>query len=131
MAVAAHASSTTVWLREQLRISHRAARDLVALGAALDRSPALDRAVGSATVNPEQGAVIAAATADLAGEVDPEVIDEAEATLIGSLRSSGRSRWSVWPGECWKWSLPRSPSGSRRSDWPNRIGGPTAPARSP
>jgi hypothetical protein len=83
-AATAHASSTMVWLRETLRIGTGNARDLVTLGAALARSPSLDRAIGAAAVNPEQAAVIAAATADLtrANEVGPELVDKAEATLI-------------------------------------------------
>ncbi|MGN9906864.1 DUF222 domain-containing protein [Phytohabitans sp. LJ34] len=83
LAVAQHASSTAVWLREHLRISIHAAKRMLALAAALDQRPALDTALTTGAVNAEQAAVIAAAIAELPADLGPDLVDEAETVLIG------------------------------------------------
>ena len=83
LAAADRAVSTAAWLRERWRISGHSARQVVALGAALDRSPVLDRVVAAGAVHPEQALVIDAAVRRLPVEVGPAVTGRAEATLVG------------------------------------------------
>jgi Domain of unknown function (DUF222)/HNH endonuclease len=81
--VAQHASSTAVWLREHLRVSIHAAKRLVDLAQVVDQRPALDAALAAGTVNVEQAGVVAAAVGDLPADLGPELVDRAEAVLIG------------------------------------------------
>jgi hypothetical protein len=81
--VAQHASGTTVWLRERLRISIHTAKRLVDLARAVEERPALDAALAGGAVNAEQAAVVAAAVRDLPGDLGPELVDKAETVLIG------------------------------------------------
>jgi len=98
LAVAQHASSTSVWLREHLRVSIHAAKRLVDLARAVDQRPALDAALAAGVVNVEQAVVVAAAIQDLPVEVGAERVDAAEALLIdqagqfepGILRKAGQ-----------------------------------------
>jgi hypothetical protein len=80
---AQHATSTPVWLREHCRVSIHRAKQLVALGRALDRHPNLDTAMADGRVNAEQAQVIADAVADLPADTGPEVAAKAEQMLIG------------------------------------------------
>ncbi len=82
LAVAQHASSTAVWLREHLRVSIHAAKRLVDLAQAVDRRPALDAALMAGAVNAEQAAVVAAAVGDLPADLGAGLVDEAEAVLL-------------------------------------------------
>jgi hypothetical protein len=81
--VAQHASGTAVWLREQLRISIHTAKRLVDLARAVDERPALDTALAGGAVNAEQAAVVAAAVRELPTDLGAELVDKAEAALIG------------------------------------------------
>jgi hypothetical protein len=98
LAVAQHASSTPVWLREHLRISIHAAKRLVDLARAVDQRPSLDCALSAGAVNVEQAAVVAAAIQDLPADLGQELVDKAEAVLIsqagqyepGILRKAGQ-----------------------------------------
>jgi hypothetical protein len=80
--VAQHASSTTVWLREHLRVSIHAAKRMLDLAQAIDQRPALDAALAAGAVNVEQAQVVAATIRDLPAEVGDQVVDKAEAALI-------------------------------------------------
>ncbi|MGN9909194.1 DUF222 domain-containing protein [Phytohabitans sp. LJ34] len=51
--------------------------------AALDHRPALDAALAAGVVNAEQAAVVAAAIHELPADLGPELVDRAEAVLIG------------------------------------------------
>jgi hypothetical protein len=82
LAVAEHATSTAAWLRERWRVSRHTARQVLTLGAALDRSPLLDKTVGAGVINPDQALVIDAALRQLPGEVGGQVTAEAEAALV-------------------------------------------------
>jgi hypothetical protein len=77
-----HAASTPAWLREHLRISITTAKRKVDLARTIDHRPALDTALASAAVNVEQASVVAAAVRDLPTDLDPELVDRAEAVLI-------------------------------------------------
>ena len=77
------ATSTVVWLRQQLRVSPATAVRLVKLAEALDARPVLDTAVCAGTVSAEQATVIAATVAELPSEVGGEVVDKAESMLLG------------------------------------------------
>jgi Domain of unknown function (DUF222) len=77
------ATSVAVWLRSQLRLSIRSTRRLVQVATRVDRRPALDAALGGAGVNAEQAQVIATVVADLPEQVGADVVDKAEAALIG------------------------------------------------
>ena len=86
LAVAQHASSTQVWLRERSRMSIHAAKRLSDLARAVDQRPTLDAALASGVVNVEQAAIVAAAVQDLPAQVGAEQVDEAEAFLIDQAR---------------------------------------------
>ncbi|MFD0745092.1 DUF222 domain-containing protein [Phytohabitans flavus] len=81
--IAQHASSTAVWLRERQRISIHAAKRLADLAKAVDERPALDGALAAGAVNAEQATVIATTVRDLPADLGPDLVDEAEAVLIG------------------------------------------------
>jgi hypothetical protein len=81
--VARHATSTAVWLREHLRISIHAAKRMLDLAAAVDQRPALNAALAAGAVNPEQATVVATAIRELPADLGPELVDKAEAVLIG------------------------------------------------
>ncbi|MGN9906564.1 DUF222 domain-containing protein [Phytohabitans sp. LJ34] len=81
--VAQHASSTAVWLREHLRISIHAAKRMLDLAAALDQRPALDAALVAGVVNAEQAAVVVSAVQELPADLGTDLVDQAEAVLIG------------------------------------------------
>ncbi|MDQ7909263.1 DUF222 domain-containing protein [Phytohabitans sp. ZYX-F-186] len=83
LSVAHGSSSTAVWLRERLRISIHTAKRSVALAQAVDHRPALDAALVAGTLNVEQATVVAAATQGLPTDLGPELVDKAEAVLIG------------------------------------------------
>jgi hypothetical protein len=80
------ATSTVVWLRQQLRVSPGTARRLVTLAAALDTRPVLDDAVCTGTIAAEQAAAIAATLTDLPNDLGREITDKAESMLIGQAR---------------------------------------------
>jgi hypothetical protein len=79
---AAGAPSMAAWVREALRVSPHAARDLISLARVLDGRPGLAAAVDAVAINAEQAAAIDAALADLPAEVGPEIVEKAEAELI-------------------------------------------------
>ncbi|WP_328849236.1 HNH endonuclease signature motif containing protein [Micromonospora zamorensis] len=83
LAVAQGASSTSVWLRERLRLSSRSARQLVQLAAAVDAAPqAVRDALLSGAMTVEQGRVVAETIAALPPEAGPEVADKATQLLV-------------------------------------------------
>ncbi|MFI6258054.1 DUF222 domain-containing protein [Micromonospora zamorensis] len=83
LAVAHGASSTSVWLRERLRLSSRSARQLVQLAAAVDAAPqAVRDALLSGAMTVEQGRVVAETIAALPPEAGPEVADKATQLLV-------------------------------------------------
>jgi hypothetical protein len=77
------ARSTTGWLGGRLHISARTATQWVHLATHLTQHPGLDTALSTATVNTDQAQVIGAALAALPRTVGAEIIDKAEATLVG------------------------------------------------
>ncbi|BCB75747.1 HNH endonuclease signature motif containing protein [Phytohabitans flavus] len=81
--IAQHASSTAVWLRERHRISIHAAKRLADLARAVDERAALDTALIAGAVNAEQATVIATTVRDLPADLGADLVDEAEAVLIG------------------------------------------------
>jgi len=76
------ATSTAVWLRQQLRVSPGTAGRLVKLAEALQARPVLDTMVCAGAVSAEHAATIAAIVADLPPDLGPEITDKAEAMLI-------------------------------------------------
>ncbi|MET8549032.1 HNH endonuclease signature motif containing protein [Micromonospora zamorensis] len=83
LAVAQGASSTSIWLRERLRLSSRSARQLVQLAAAVDAAPqAVRDALLSGAMTVEQGRVVAETIAALPLEAGPEVADKATQLLV-------------------------------------------------
>ncbi|WP_328381034.1 HNH endonuclease [Micromonospora zamorensis] len=83
LAVARGASSTSVWLRERLRLSSRSARQLVQLAATVDAAPpAVRDALLSGAMTIEQGRVVAETIAALPPEAGPEVADKATQLLV-------------------------------------------------
>jgi len=78
-----HATSTTTWLRAQLKVTPQTARRLVELGAAVDRYPELCQALCDGRVDIEQAAIIAAAVSELPDEIGMDAGRRAEAMLIG------------------------------------------------
>ena len=76
------ATSTTVWLRQHLRVSPGTAKRLVKLAEALHTRPVLDTAVCTGAVSGEHAATIATILADLPPDLGREVTDKAEATLV-------------------------------------------------
>ena len=76
------ATSTLVWLRQQLRVSPGAAARLVALAQALNARPVLDDAVCAGTMSAEQATTIADTIKDLPADLGREIIDKAEAALV-------------------------------------------------
>ncbi|MET7708815.1 DUF222 domain-containing protein [Micromonospora sp. NPDC005413] len=83
LAVAQGASSTAVWLRERLRLTGRAARQLVQLAATVDAAPpAVRDALLSGAITVEQGRVVAETIAALPVEAGPEVADKATQLLV-------------------------------------------------
>jgi hypothetical protein len=76
------ATSTAVWLRQQLRMSVHEGKRLADLATILDRRPGLDAAVTAGLVSGEQAAVIHQACAVLPADEDPAVLAKAEAVLI-------------------------------------------------
>ncbi|MFG1896277.1 DUF222 domain-containing protein [Micromonospora zamorensis] len=83
LAGAQGASSTSVWLRERLRLSSRSARQLVQLAAAVDAAPqAVRDALLRGAMTVEQGRVVAETIAALPPEAGPEVADKATQLLV-------------------------------------------------
>ncbi|MET7875834.1 DUF222 domain-containing protein [Micromonospora profundi] len=83
LALTEGATSTAVWLRDRLRLSGRAARQLVQLAATLDAAPtAVRNALHDGTITVEQGRVVAETVAALPVEAGPEVTDKATHLLI-------------------------------------------------
>src|SRR5690242_18960719 len=80
--VTAHATSTSTWLRDHLRMDVFAARALVRQAHALHRRPALEETLTSGAVNAAQAAVIAEAIPELPEELESASEDEAEAILV-------------------------------------------------
>jgi hypothetical protein len=83
LAAAHGATSTAVWLRDQLRVSARSARRLVELADAVDAGPPVIRQAllhGGLTV--EQGQVVAQTLATLPTQAGPEVTDKAAQLLV-------------------------------------------------
>jgi len=77
------ATSMVVWLRQVLRVTPATAQRLARLAETLDVHPALDVAVCAGQVSAEQATAIGAALTDLPAEVGAEVVDKAEAMLVG------------------------------------------------
>jgi hypothetical protein len=80
------ASSTTVWLRRQLRVGCGAGKQLVKLAEALDARPVVDGAVCAGSVSAEQAVTIAAVMGTLPSGLGGEALGEAEAMLVGWAR---------------------------------------------
>jgi hypothetical protein len=80
--VTAHATSTSTWLRDHLRMDVFAARALVQQAHALHRRPALEEALTSGAVTADQAAVIAEAIQELPEELEVASVDKAEAILV-------------------------------------------------
>jgi Domain of unknown function (DUF222)/HNH endonuclease len=78
----AHATSTSTWLRDHLRMDVFAARALVQQAHALHRRPALEQALTSGAVTADQAAVIAEAIQELPEELESASVDKAEAILV-------------------------------------------------
>ncbi|MDG4808593.1 DUF222 domain-containing protein [Micromonospora sp. WMMD1120] len=86
-AVERGASSTTVWLRERLRLDVSAARRLVGLAASLDVAPpGVRAALADASVTVEQARVIADTAATVSVTAGPEVADKAVDVLVDWAR---------------------------------------------
>jgi hypothetical protein len=77
------AASLAAWLRDRLRIGIATAGRLVALTAEVDRRPGLDTALSNGVVNADQVPVIASAVVALPDRVGADLVDAAEARLIG------------------------------------------------
>ena len=93
-----HAPSAKTWLRDRLRVSHRAAHQLLDQATAVDRHAGLDTALVAGKVNAEQLAAITIALAGLPKTLDSDIHADAAATLTGwaphldpgGLRVAGR-----------------------------------------
>jgi hypothetical protein len=81
--VAAHATSTSTWLRDHLRMDVFAAGALVKQARALGERPALEEALTSSAVSADQAAIIAEAVRDLPDDLDAISVDKAESMMIG------------------------------------------------
>ncbi|WFF03610.1 HNH endonuclease signature motif containing protein [Micromonospora sp. WMMD964] len=82
-AVAQGASSTTVWLRDRLRLDVAAARRLVGLAASVDVAPpAVREALASGVVSVEQARVIADTAATVTASAGAEVAEKAVGVLV-------------------------------------------------
>ncbi|MEV6298907.1 DUF222 domain-containing protein [Actinoplanes sp. NPDC051861] len=75
------ATSTTVWLRNRLRISPGTAARMVTQARLLDNDPILDRGISRGRVNNEQLTAIAAALGDLPKDLDPTTREQATTLL--------------------------------------------------
>jgi Domain of unknown function (DUF222) len=83
VAVAQGASSTTVWLRDRLRLSVPAARRLVATAAAVDAAATpVRQALAAGAVTVEQAAVIADTVSAVAAEAGTQAADQAVDVLL-------------------------------------------------
>jgi hypothetical protein len=80
---AAHARSSSTWLRDHLRMDVYAAGSLVKQARALDERPALNDALIHGSVNAAQASVIDEAVRGLPDELEPAAVDKAEGILIG------------------------------------------------
>lgn len=76
------APTVAAWLRDRLRLSIGAGRELAALAELLEARPSLRDAVACGAATTEQAAVIGAAISNLPAGVAPEVRDRAEAMLL-------------------------------------------------
>lgn len=76
------ASSLPVWLRDRLRCSIGVAHRLVELGRLLHDRPVIHMAMCDGAVNAEQAKVIGGALSALPDDIDPAVLDKAEAVLL-------------------------------------------------
>ncbi|MGW2622277.1 DUF222 domain-containing protein [Micromonospora taraxaci] len=82
-AVTQGASSTTVWLRDRLRLDVAAARRLVGLAASVDVAPpAVREALAGGVVSVEQARVIADTAATVTASAGAEVADKAVGVLV-------------------------------------------------
>ncbi|MCZ7376066.1 HNH endonuclease signature motif containing protein [Micromonospora sp. WMMC250] len=82
-AIAQGASSTTVWLRDRLRLDVSAARRLVGLAASVDVAPpGVLEALAGGMVTAEQARVIADAAATVTASAGAEVADKAVGVLV-------------------------------------------------
>lgn len=80
----AGASGATAWVRHQLNMTPRAAKQLTATAQAIrDGMAATGAALADGTIGYEQAAVITRAVTQLPPDVDPDVPARAEADLIG------------------------------------------------
>jgi hypothetical protein len=76
------ATSTVVWLRQQLRVKPGTAKWLVAVADALHSRPGLDDAVCAGGISAEHATTIAATLADLPADLGREITDKAQAALL-------------------------------------------------
>jgi hypothetical protein len=77
------ASSTTVWMRDRLRISRGTARRMVGLAAALDAGPTvIAEALRRGAITVEQAQVTTDVVAALPAEAGAEVVDKAAQMLV-------------------------------------------------
>jgi hypothetical protein len=81
--VQAHATSSSTWLRDRLRMDVFEARTLVKQARALSERPALNDALILGSVNAAQASVIDEAVRGLPDELDAAASDKAETILIG------------------------------------------------
>jgi hypothetical protein len=76
------ASSMRAWTRDHLRVSIHTAKRLCDLGAQMDARPLIRDAVAAGAVAVDQAAVIDAALAGLPEDLDRELVDRCEASLL-------------------------------------------------
>jgi len=77
---------TVTWLRERLRINPQAASDLVEMAKALERYEHLDRALSAGDVHTHQAMAVADALDDLPADLETEIAERAQTTLVGWCR---------------------------------------------
>ncbi|MCA2214923.1 HNH endonuclease signature motif containing protein [Jidongwangia harbinensis] len=78
--------TTATWLRTQLRLDPRTARDLVDHATTLDHRPHLDHALSTGAIDARHSEVIAAALRALPADTPADTTDRAEAILIDHAR---------------------------------------------
>jgi hypothetical protein len=81
--VADGSTSVAIWLRDRLRVSVRAGRQLARLARMLDERPAIRDALADGMATVEQGLVIGDTLERLPAGLGDEIRDKAEAVLLG------------------------------------------------
>ena len=76
------ATSTTVWLRQHLRVSPGTANQLVVLADTLHARPVLDTALCAGGISAEHATTIAGTLANLPSDLGREITDKAETMLV-------------------------------------------------